>query len=133
MVQGNSFVEVTTNSDVVSCPKCSKTVFMAEARVAGKFKWHANCFKCRKLRILKSFGSIPSDSHFIRRGLPKDIGLVELCRAQQGAVLQGLSCSSVWNEGLRDRLHWTGHVHRRGPAVHGCERRKVCIIDYDPK
>lgn len=30
------------------CPKCAKAVFMAEARVAGKYRWHTNCFTCRK-------------------------------------------------------------------------------------
>lgn len=47
MVQeAHLFEEVV--GDVPNCPKCKKTVFMAEARVAGKFKWHANCFKCRE-------------------------------------------------------------------------------------
>lgn len=50
MVQANSYPEVdnTSNGELPICPKCKKTVFMAEARVAGKFKWHTNCFKCRE-------------------------------------------------------------------------------------
>lgn len=50
MVQANTPPLDNNNGDAPpKCPKCSKVVFMAEARVAGKFKWHVTCFTCREL------------------------------------------------------------------------------------
>ena len=31
-----------------SCPVCDKTVFAAEEKIAGGYKWHKSCFKCSK-------------------------------------------------------------------------------------
>lgn len=50
MVQATSISPVfeNGNGEAPNCPKCTKPVFMAEARAAGKYKWHATCFTCRK-------------------------------------------------------------------------------------
>jgi len=44
------------------CPKCGKSVYAAEERVAGGLKWHKMCFKCGRYCSALTFTGGPWDT-----------------------------------------------------------------------
>merc|ERR1711874_472845 len=67
--------------EMPKCPKCAKSVYAAEEKLAGGHKWHTGCFKCSMCnKMLDSTNSNERDSALFckacygRRHGPKGYG-----------------------------------------------------------
>ena len=97
--------------EMPKCPACGKSVYAAEERLAGGFKWHKGCFKCSMCnKMLDSTNNNTRDSKLFCKAsqdLLRSIYWVELTYplvAGLCSVEQSLRCSVGGTTARRDWL-----------------------------
>merc|ERR1711971_741789 len=61
--------------EMPKCPKCGKSVYAAEEKLAGGHKWHTGCFKCSMCnKMLDSTNCNERDSALFCKGFLKGGG-----------------------------------------------------------
>lgn len=110
------------SGDVAKCPKCDRSVYAAEEKVAGGYKWHKACFKCSVCnKMLDSTTCSEHEKHLYcktcygRKYGPKGVGF--------GVGAGALSMDSgAFSEQSHNGLQQSKSSTIQAPEGQGCPR-----------